>query len=185
LPGTLLALREERQTGYRGGNIRREEGFPVDSARTVIERYVTAVTKLDWDAAADLLAPDYVEDYPQSGERIEGPNAYRRMFRDSPFQMDESGRVIQQAVDIVGSEDRWVLTPTLIPLRVEGSGDAYTTVVDATYPDGTRWFIVSLVRVRDGKITRARTFWAGDFAPADWRKPFTSIVEDRATRVRP
>ena len=157
----------------------------MESPRTVIERYVTALTRLDWDAAADLLTDDYVEDYPQSGERVEGPEAYRRMFRNAPFEKDENGRVVQHAVDIVGSEDRWVLTPTLIPLRVEGSGDGYTTVIDATYPDGTRWFIVSLVRVRDGKIARARTFWAGDFEPAAWRAGFMRIVEDRSERVRP
>ena len=157
----------------------------MDSPRTVIERYVRALTKLDWDAAADLLTADYVEDYPQSGERVEGPDAYRRMFRNSPYEKDESGRVIQQAVDIVGSEDRWVMTPTLIPLRVEGSGDAYTTVIDATYPDGSRWFIVSLVRVRDGKIARARTFWAGDFEPAEWRAGSVRIVAERSERVRP
>ena len=157
----------------------------MESPRTVIERYVAAITRLDWEAAADLLTDNYVEDYPQSGERVEGPDAYRRMFQNSPFQRDAERPVVQQAVEIIGSEDRWVMTPTFIPLRVEGSGDAYTTVIDAAYPDGTRWFIVSLVRVRDGKIARAGTFWAGEFTPAEWRAGFVRIVEDRSERVRP
>ena len=146
------------------------------SGRAVVERYVAALVKLDWEAAAQLLAPDYVEDYPQSGERIIGPDACRGVFRNFPGAGTAPERFDQRAVDIVGGEDRWVMTPTFLPLRVEGSGDTYTTVVDATYPDGTRWFIVSLVRVRNGQLVRARTFWAGDFEPAEWRAPHVQLV---------
>jgi ketosteroid isomerase-like protein len=40
--------------------------------RDALERFLQLFERGDLDAAADLLHDDYVEEYPQSGERIRG-----------------------------------------------------------------------------------------------------------------
>jgi ketosteroid isomerase-like protein len=40
--------------------------------RDTLERYLQALVRRDLDSMADLVHDDYVEEYPQSGERIHG-----------------------------------------------------------------------------------------------------------------
>jgi hypothetical protein len=70
---------------------------------------------------------------------------------------------------IVGTEDRWVMTPAFTVLRIEGSGDTFTGVSRGRYPDGTDWFIVTIAELRDRKVWRAQTFFAQAFEAPAWR----------------
>jgi ketosteroid isomerase-like protein len=40
--------------------------------RDALERYIEAIGRQDADVMAELVHEDYVEEYPQSGERIRG-----------------------------------------------------------------------------------------------------------------
>ena len=42
------------------------------SGRAVVERFAKAIQDKDFDAQAALIADDYVEEMPQSGERVRG-----------------------------------------------------------------------------------------------------------------
>jgi hypothetical protein len=57
-------------------------------------------------------------------------------------------------------------------VEVDGSGDHGTSLVRVRYADGSRWWAVNVYEVRDGKIASSRTFFAPEFEPPDWRKPF-------------
>ena len=113
---------------------------------------------------AEVCSPDMVTEYPQSGERIRGWANMRAVAENYPggLPKDMAGKVI-------GSEDKWVVGPSFNVLRIEGSGDVYTLVGSATYPDGTTWQIISLVELRSGKIVKSTELYGAPFEPPEWR----------------
>ena len=38
------------------------------------------------------------------------------------------------------------------------------------YPDGTDWFVVDVVQLRDGKVLRETTYWAQVLDAPPWRR---------------
>src|SRR5947209_16312875 len=90
-----------------------------------------------------------VIEYPQSGERIRGWANIRAVAENYPggLPKDVAGKVH-------GSEDKWIVGPSFNVLRIEGTGDRYTLLGSATYPDGKTWQFMSLVELRSGKIAK-------------------------------
>ncbi len=139
------------------------------SGRDIIERFARAIEAQDFDTIAALVADDYVEDYPQSGERIRGRANQQAVLRNYPGGV---GTVDPDSSRLVGAEDRWVVTPAFTVQRIEGSGDTYFYVASARYPNGETWQIVALVELHDGKIAKATTWYAAPFEAPAWRAPF-------------
>lgn len=139
------------------------------SGREVIERFAKAIADKDFDAQAALIADDYVEEMPQSGERILGKANWYRMIRGYPGGV---GTVDPDSTRLVGAEDRWVLTPTFAPLRIEGSGDVYTYVGTVRYPNGETWQMVAIIELRAGKIAKTTAWYAAPFDAPEWRRPY-------------
>jgi SnoaL-like domain len=139
------------------------------SGRAIVERYARALQDKDFEALALLLADDYVDEMPQSGERVRGKANALAEVRNYPGGV---GTIEPQSARLVGAEDRWVLTPTSAPLRIEGSGDVYTYVGTATYANGETWQIIQIVELRQGKVAKTTTWFAAPFDAPDWRAPF-------------
>jgi hypothetical protein len=69
-----------------------------------------------------------------------------------------------------------VLTPTFTGLRIEGRRrHLLRAEVTAAYPDHSIWPIVSLVTLRDGKVSRQRTHFAQPFEPPAWRSEWVEL----------
>jgi ketosteroid isomerase-like protein len=139
------------------------------SNREIVEEFVRAIEAKDLEAQVALLADDYVDEMPQSGERTRGRENYRKIVENYPGGIgtaDPAGRVL------IGSEDRWVVMPNFSHLRIEGSGDTYTYCGTVRYSDGGVWQIIAIARVLDGKIARTTTWYAAPFEAPDWRAPF-------------
>ena len=143
------------------------------TTRDVIDRYARAMQEWDLDALAAIFHDDYVEEYPQSGERLRGSANVLAMLRHYPGGEPRPGKVDH----IVGSEDRWVLTPSYIPMRVEGTGDQYTVVAHIGYPDGSEWHEVQLIQLKDGRIARSTAYFAPAFEAPEWRAPYVEQGE--------
>jgi ketosteroid isomerase-like protein len=122
--------------------------------RQILGGFADVVRTHDWDHLGDYIAQDAVWDYPQSGERFRGLSNIRA-----------------QLEEVIGGTS-YALTPTYTLVAVDGSGDRGTAVVRVRYPDGSRWWAVNLYRLRDGKVTRTRVFFAPEFEPPDWRAPY-------------
>jgi ketosteroid isomerase-like protein len=139
--------------------------------RQVVERYFEAMIAHDLDLQADICAPDVVVEYPQSGERIRGWANVRAAHENYPggLPKEVAGRVI-------GSEDRWVLGPSFNVLRIEGTGDIYTVVGSARYPDGQTWQVMSLIELRSGKIVKTTEVYGAPFDPPPWRAQWVERV---------
>lgn len=145
-----------------------EEGRSVRVApktnREVVEQYVQGLITRDLDKQAAVCAVDMVIEYPQSGERLSGWSNIRAAAENYPggLPKDLAGKVI-------GSEDKWVVGPSFNVLRIEGTGDVYTLVGSATYPDGKTWQLMALVELKSGKIARATEVYGEPFEPPEWR----------------
>lgn len=141
--------------------------------RDLFTRFVAAMNAQDRDALAEMMAPDYVGFYPQSGERFHGFAAFWAQLERYPGGLD-SGADTDQAM-LIGDDERWVITPgyTVLPLSAP---ERYTTVVRTSYPDGSIWHIVSIVQIRDGRIAASETYFAPEFEPPEWRRDIVEIV---------
>nr|MDQ3553935.1 nuclear transport factor 2 family protein [Chloroflexota bacterium] len=115
--------------------------------RQIFERWVAAMGRLDFDALRQLIHPDYVQDFPQSGERLRGFEAFRAMVEHYPGGGIREGLEPGSAA-LIGDEDQWAITPgyTVVPLA---SGGAYTSFARTLYPDGTSWYVINVFRLRD------------------------------------
>jgi hypothetical protein len=142
------------------------------NTRAVVDRYARAMEMHDLDGVVGTLHEDYLEDYPQSGERIRGAKNLRAMMMSYPGGEPRTAKVEQ----IVGAEDSWVMSASYIPMRVEGSGDQYTAVAHIVYPDGSEWHGIQLIRLKDGMIHRITSFYAAPFEAPAWRAPFVERI---------
>jgi SnoaL-like domain len=134
-------------------------------ARSVFEAYLRAANGRDVAALEGLFDDDFEDVYPQSGELTRGLANFRSIIEQYP-----GGGYAGQGTDrLVGTEDRWVLTPSFTVVRIEGTGDTFTGVTRSRYPDGTDWYIVTIAQMRNGKLWRAETYFAQTFEPPAWR----------------
>jgi ketosteroid isomerase-like protein len=97
----------------------------------------------DFHAVKAVLAPDLVVEWPQSSERIRGPENFARMNAEYPTQ------------------GRWTFRIN----RIVADGDEIVTQVSVS--DGTQSAEpISFFTVREGKITRVVEYWPDPFPAA-------------------
>lgn len=145
--------------------------MPERTNEEVIRAYMIAVVANDEAELVRLRDPDWFVDYPQSGERIRGHGNDRAIADNYPGGLPEvdPGR-------IVGSEDRWVVTPSFTYERIAGSGDTWWGEGTARYPDGSTWYVASMYRLRGGRVFRETTYWALPFDPPPWRAEWVEAI---------
>jgi ketosteroid isomerase-like protein len=112
--------------------------------RDALARYFEAFERRDLDAFAELFHDDYVEEYPQSGERIRGKQNARAVNENYPG------------------------LPSLINRSYNISGDLGVMEMTLEY-DGDRVHACEIVEFEEGKIKRARTYFAEPFEAPQWR----------------
>lgn len=138
--------------------------------REVVERFIEAMNVADFARAEQFLAPDFVEDYPQSGERIRGAANRRAVIENYPGRTDHEF-VPGKRGALIG-DDQWVLTPTMTLVRMQGSGERFTATGQINYPNGETWHLVQLIELRSGKIAKVTTYFAAPFEPAPYRAAY-------------
>jgi ketosteroid isomerase-like protein len=115
-------------------------------AGRVAETLWAAVAAGDWEGAAALMHDAYVQEWPQSGERIVGRDNSLAINRNFP------GGV-----------------PSLTVRRVRSGGDIAAVEVELVYADGSRFQGVSIMEFRDGKVVRETDYFAQPFVAPQWR----------------
>jgi ketosteroid isomerase-like protein len=129
-----------------GGKAYSKEGSNVSEQenRAILERFIEAFKRRDLDAHADLLHDDYLEEYPQSGERIRGKHNVRAVNENYPG------------------------LPNVIDHSYVVSGDLGVMKVTLDY-DGNRIYVCEVLDFEDGKIKRVRAYFAEPFEAPEWR----------------
>jgi ketosteroid isomerase-like protein len=122
--------------------------------RDAIERFFDAFERQDLDAFSELLHDDYVEEYPQSGERIRGKQNVRIILESHPglLQMTDHSYVL--------------------------SGDLGVIKMTLDY-NGNRVYACEIVDFEGGKIKRVRAYFAEPFEAPEWRAQWVerNVVE--------
>jgi hypothetical protein len=146
-------------------------------ARDTIARYVAAIHDQDLDTLASLQHPDFVEDWPQSRERIRGRANFRKIMEQYPGGL--AGADADVSMDrVVGGEDRWMIAPTFAMVRVSGADDVHTAIVKLRYPNGDEWFMVALIELKDGLIHHLTSFFAPTYPSPGWRHDIVERIPD-------
>jgi predicted SnoaL-like aldol condensation-catalyzing enzyme len=115
-------------------------------ARQVAEKLWTALQASDWETAGNYLHDDFIQEWPQSGERIIG--------RDNAIAIEQN---------FPGG------LPTMRFRRTLAGGDLAVLEVELTYADGSRYLGVSILELRDGKVVRETDYYAQPFQAPEWR----------------
>jgi SnoaL-like domain len=137
------------------------------SNQEVVSRYAAASAALDVASLGELRHPEWTVFWPQSGERVHSSEAFAEIVANYP-----GGAGRSEITRIVGSEDRWVVTPGNTVLLVAGSGDFWWSEWRVTYPDGAVYLVVDLLELRDGLVHRETVYWAQPFEAPGWRGPW-------------
>ena len=61
--------------------------------------------------------------------------------------------------------------------EIEGTGDTYTLIGSATYPDGKTWQLMSLVELRSGKIAKTIDAYGAPFDPSVIRRQMAAVPQ--------
>ncbi len=134
------------------------------SNEEVVRRYLAAHLAHDDATLGALRDPDWLEEWPQSGERVRGHDNDRAIMDNWP-----GGTPRPEAAHIVGSEDRWLMTAMNTVHRVVGGGDQWWVDGKTSYPDGSTWFIVVLLQLRAAMVHRETWYFGPPVEAPAWR----------------
>jgi hypothetical protein len=115
-------------------------------AASVAEQLWRRLGAGDWGGARELMDDGYVQEWPQSGERIEGPDDALAIDRNFPGGL-----------------------PAMRFRRTTGSGDLAVLEVELAYSDGSLYQGVAIAEVRGGKVVREIDYFAQPFDAPQWR----------------
>lgn len=132
-----------------------------------VRQYATASAAHDITALIALRHPDWMVVWPQSGERVQGSQAWAEILANYP-----GGAPTTEITRIVGAEDQWVMTPGNTVLKIAGSGDFWWSEWRLTYPNGEVYLVVDMFELRDGLVYRETVYWAAPFEAPSWRAPW-------------
>ena len=139
--------------------------------RDLLGQLYDLFNRRDYDQAMKLLHPDFVEDWPQSHERIRGPANLRAILENYP-----GGVSLDAAPAYHGRDDQWAITPGYTVVRFTDSGDEGTGVIRVRYSDGSEWWMLALFQLKDGLLYRQTTFFAEPFDAPDWRAQWVERI---------
>jgi ketosteroid isomerase-like protein len=114
--------------------------------RQVVEGMWAALASGDWRAAGEYLHDDFVQEWPQSGERIVGRENAMSINRNFPGGL-----------------------PKASLRRTIAEGNLAVSEVELRYADGSVYQGVNIVELRDGRIARETDYFAQRFEPPQWR----------------
>jgi hypothetical protein len=100
-------------------------------------------------AQHELAADDFIQDWPQSGERIRGRGNAKAINDNYP--------------EMTGS------TPTFKLRRISGEGAHWTVEGTIDYGDGTPVSYVGVAEMREGKLAHITEYFANPFEAPAWR----------------
>ena len=113
--------------------------------RDTLERYFQALGSHDLDTIDALLHDDYIEEYPQSGERIRGKQNSRTVAENYPGGL-----------------------PNTSVSSIKHNGDLGIGEMLSEY-DGNRVYNCIIAELQDGKIKSARAYFGEPFEAPQWR----------------
>lgn len=122
--------------------------------RNILEEYVRCIENDNPEGLYDLVTDDYVEEYPQSGERIRGKGNYQKVY-------DNFGEL-----------------PELKGYNLFSCGDLGVAELLLDYPNGGTYNSCHILHFDNGKIAHIRAYFGQPFDAADWRSNWVEMMGD-------
>lgn len=128
------------------------------------------------DRLNEVYAEDAIVEWPQSRERVRGIANLRSILANYP------GGVLQPASEtarfLEADEERFKMSPMFKIIETDGYEDSAVGVVKSRYPDGSVWFVISIVQVRGGRVVHAVQYFAPEYDAPKWRKRWVEYVSE-------
>ena len=135
----------------------------------LVERYVRAHMEQDWASVAEMMAPDAVVSYPQSGEKFRGNRNYTDMLANYPGQLENS-EITLTRIHLPKENVHVIASPIGLPtITVTGAGDDFFFEGVMKYPDGGVFNVVGLIELGAGRVVKETWYFAAPFDPPAWR----------------
>jgi ketosteroid isomerase-like protein len=112
----------------------------------LVTRFWNLFSDQRWEDAQALLSPDLLVEWPQSRERMRGPENFVAVNRHYPGN---------HKIEI---------------LRIYAVIDTVITTVWIEADTGQKTFATSYFEVRDGRIARIEEYWAEPYPAPEWRR---------------
>jgi hypothetical protein len=140
----------------------------------ILERWIEILNTNAFDELEEVLHPDYVQEIPQSGERVRGIGNMRQVLTNYPggFQLARF-----QRLGVAGSSAHYLMTAAFSVVKVEGSDDILGVYMKARYPDGSDWYYASFLEFHDHKILKGTDFFGPLFDPPAWRAEWVERMD--------
>ena len=140
----------------------------------ILDRWIEILNTSEFDKMEEVLDPDFVQEIPQSGERVRGVENMRQVMSHYPggWQLASVARL--GVTDVAA---RYVMTPTFNLVKMEGIGDAIGAYLRIKYPDGSDWYWASFVTFRKGRILKEVDFFAAPFEAPSWRADWVEKLD--------
>jgi hypothetical protein len=135
-----------------------------EANRDKAEALLNAIVDEQWDVVRRLSHPDLMVEWPATGEVVRGVENAITIHAAYP-----GGLPTMDTHRVTGVEDQWVLDATFAPRRIEGSGDTWVAETTLTYPDGSTWEHVAIVRFRDGRVSHLTEYYERWWDAPEWR----------------
>ena len=122
-----------------------ESDADTDQAQT-IRRFFDAIAAADSATLLEILTPDAITHWPQSGERITGAMSCVRIYENYPGG-----------------------PPSYRVKRISGAGDTWVAEMVLMYGEEP-WYGVSIVEFDGPRIARMTDYFGQAFPAPEWRK---------------
>ena len=104
----------------------------------------------------ELATDDFVQEWPQSGERIRRENV---------------AKLAESYSGATGTSPKFTFK------RMIGGGDVYVVEGTIDYGDGTPVSYVGITEFRDGRIAKQTEYFANPFEAPEWRREYVEQME--------
>jgi hypothetical protein len=109
-----------------------------------------------------VTADDFVTEWPQSGERISGKAAFKKINENYASATGKS--------------------PTMKVRRISGEGDLYILEGTIDYGDGTPVSYVGIAEFKNGKVVKNTEYFANPFEAPAWRADYVERMQPALAR---
>ncbi len=123
------------------------------SRAAIVERFFEAIQVGDYATLEEVLLPDAITRWPQSGEQVTGAMSCIRIYQNYPGG-----------------------PPAYRVQRVIGYGDVWVAELVAEY-DAERWYVASICEFDGDHIARLTDYFAPSLPAPEWR---TQLVDPAA-----
>jgi len=134
----------------------RESGMPTQAEMVGrIDQHMRDLVAGDEEAFRAFVADDFIQDWPQTGERLRGRQACLNVARNYPGG-----------------------PPRIEVRRISGEGDHWVVEGRITYGDDSVYHAVAILETRDGTLVHEVDYFGPDYPALGWRAQWVERIPD-------